>query len=145
MLLNNMSRPCNNMTFPLNLEHNGEFALNFTYYNISYVNVNPVCIFKMMMILSTIYRINIIYYIFTHIIGIYVFRNVFVDWEACKFKQIFKSFLKFLGMIFVIAIFRTFYLHGFYDHQFQKDNMCHFEQASAISSYYCNDFAQYRD
>ncbi len=138
MLSNNISHPCNNITFPLNLEHIGEFAVNFTYNNISYVNVNPVCISDMMVILSTIYWSNIIYYIFTHIIGIYVFRNVVADLEGNKFKQIFKSAIKFLGMIFVIGIFRIIYLDGFYDHKLKEDNICHFEQVSAISSYYCN-------
>ncbi len=138
MLSNNIFHPCNNITFPLNLEHIGKFSVNFTYNNISYINANPVCISDMMIILSTIYWINIIYYIFIHIVGIYVFRNVVVDLEGNKFKQIFKSAIKFTGINFVIAIFRILYLDNFYNSQLKEDNICHFEQVSAISTYYCN-------
>ena len=92
----------------------------------------------MMIILSTIYWINIIYSIFNHFICIYVFSNIVVDLEGNKFKQIFKSALKFIGINFVIAIFRILYLDNFYNNQLKEENICHFEQASAISSYYCN-------
>lgn len=107
------------------------FGTNFTYNNITYTNINPVCISDMVLILSTIYWINIIYHITTNIAIVY-----YLYFSLKTYNELFKSVIKFIIFNILIGLIRIIFLHNFYDNILNIHNECHCEKVYAINSYY---------
>jgi len=115
-----------------NMYKSSKLGTDFTYNNITYTDVNPVCVFDMILILSTIYWINIIYYIINNIVVAYLYFTL------KSFNEIFKSVIKFILFTILNNLIRIMFLHNFYDNILNVHNECYCEKVYAIHSYYIN-------
>ena len=129
MSINDNFHSCSNY---FNMYETSKLGTDFTYNHISYTNINPVCVFDMTLILSTIYWINIIYYIINN------FAVAYLYFTLKSFNEIFKSAIKFILFNILINFIRIMFLHNFYDNILNVHNECYCEKVYAISSYYIN-------
>ncbi len=106
---------------------------NFTYNNITYTGINPVCVVDMVLILSTIHLSNIIYRIITNTAIVY-----YLYFSLKSYNELFKSVIKFIIFNILIGLIRIMFLDNFYDNILNIHNECHCEKVYAINSYYTN-------